>query len=164
MQINNNSKITSVSVLAPTSVVNDAVVQNPLHVSQERFGRAVHLLFDVLNRNGKEIVKHLQCNANIVVVQDEILKASCSPFLMYRDPWDGKYTLRNQDAAQDTLASEMVLSGDSEQERNQTEAEKERQSKIFQFLNDIYISSCGTNYVFTISSLCRKHYCIYVQL
>lgn len=126
MQINNNSKITSVSVLAPTSVVNDAVVQNPLHVSQECFGRAVHLLFDVLNRNGKEIVKHLQCNANVVVVQDEILKASCSPFLMYRDPWDGKYTLRNQDAAQDTLASETVLSGDSEQERNQTEAEKER--------------------------------------
>lgn len=38
-------------------------------------------------------------------------KASLSPFLKCRDPWDEIYTLHNQDAVLTTPASEMVQSG-----------------------------------------------------
>lgn len=65
----------------------------------------------------KKILKHLHSKANDMLGQGEFLKVSCLPFLTYRDPWDEKYTLRNPDAAQDTLASETVLSEERERVR-----------------------------------------------
>lgn len=137
-------------MLSPTSIVDDAVVQNPLHVSQERFGRAVHFLLDILNRNGKEILKHLHCKANVMLVQDEILKASCLPFLTYRDPWDEKYTLRNQDAAQDTLASETVLSEERASKKEIRQRKRDTQRVKYLISSMMYISMCGRNCVYTI--------------
>lgn len=56
---------------------------------------------------------------------------------MYTGPWDEIYTLHNQDAAQDTLASEMVLSEEREDERERNKTETENGIDLLSFCHHV---------------------------